>query len=121
MKIALGVIAVGAATIVLGILILKIDYENHKTACSNLSDAEALSTLRNAFNSSLKRSRPEYGNNLQFIPVIHRDSTYPADDPNHSVKIYIVDKTSGQKVRQMHLFGDCDIETWGDGDIATMK
>ncbi|WP_223178397.1 hypothetical protein, partial [Sphingobium scionense] len=58
---------------------------------------------------------------FQFVPVVHRDSSYPEDDPNHSVNIDIIDKTSGQKVRQMHLFGDCDIETWGVGNVAITK
>ncbi|WP_125998584.1 hypothetical protein [Sphingobium yanoikuyae] len=120
-KIALGVVAVGVAIVGLGILFLRIDYEFHKTSCSKLSDAEALSTLRKAFDSSLERSRPEDYKKFQFVPVIHRDSSYPEDDPNHSVKVDIVDKASGQKVRQMHLFGDCDIETWGVGDVAITK
>lgn len=105
-KITLSVIA-------LSTFVLFADHQLHKTACATVSDEEALAILQPAFEQMKCRSRPEDVAALKFVTIIHCNSNYPPDNPNHAVGLGLANAQSGQSAAALHPFIDCGIENWG--------
>jgi hypothetical protein len=101
-----------------GAIVILVDFQIQKTACVSLSDREALAILQPAFVHIKSRSRPEDMGSLRLETKIHRDGNYAPDDPNSNVWVDLVDVQTSQSIYHMHLFADCDIETWGSSPSA---
>ncbi|RVU02223.1 hypothetical protein EOE18_17560 [Novosphingobium umbonatum] len=77
--------------LLLGAIVILMNFQIQKTACAGLSDREALAILQPAFVHIKSRARPEDMGSLRLETKIHRDDNYAPDDPNSNVWVDLVD------------------------------